>query len=316
MRTLTWPILAVVLLTAACTQPAPVSATPTITSTPLPRAATVALRSYTVEKGDTLASIAEKFGLSLGELIRRNPGTEVNLEEVHPGELLAIDDGAAYTIMTRLPPRPKIEPKIETSPAPKPAVQDFTPFSGVLWTFDDCEYGIRGIVAHYIQVLKAHGVGQAVFFMTGTCYYSRPDLVGLIRGAGYEIGNHSGRHVNLAGTDRNPANNVAQTPAAIDAEILSGPPKSVAPRYFRPPNGARNALVDQEIAKLGWTILMWTASGGDSTIEPATGKLRTCLRILEDLVNTIKPNSVVLLHMFGPNSPDAVDAYLSGRTSC
>lgn len=119
MRYLMWPVLAAVVLLTACARYVPVSArsitTPADTTLPSPSPHAVILRSYSVEKGDTTESIAAKFGLTVEGLVARNPGMEVNPEEVHPGELLAIDPGASYTIVTRLPPWPHLDPTPQPS---------------------------------------------------------------------------------------------------------------------------------------------------------------------------------------------------------
>jgi peptidoglycan/xylan/chitin deacetylase (PgdA/CDA1 family) len=178
-----------------------------------------------------------------------------------------------------------------------PAV--FSILHGALFTFDDCEARPgQGTTTNYINVLKKHHVSRAIFFLTGNCYVSRPDIVRAVRDAGYTIGNHTRSHVDLT----------RLSVAGIDAQIEGGPASTV----FRPPYGARNAVVDARVAAHHLQNMMWSASGGDS----GGGVARTCDRILEDLVNTIKPGSIVLLHLFNTRSPAALDAYLSGRKSC
>jgi peptidoglycan/xylan/chitin deacetylase (PgdA/CDA1 family) len=172
--------------------------------------------------------------------------------------------------------------------------------SGVLWTFDDCEaFRGQGTVNRYIQNLHAYGIGRAIFFMTGDCFRSRPDLVATIRQSGFEIGNHTAHHRNL----------VLLAPAAVDAEVSGGPPGA---RYFRPPYGAHNATVDSIVARHGLTVMMWTVDSGDTA--PVTRL--SCNAILARLGLGVRPGSIVLMHMHNAYSPSAMAAFLAGRAGC
>lgn len=213
---------------------------------------------------------------------------------------------SAKPALSGLPPVGPVLSQSLPELAPEPPAQNLPHFSyrpqpKLLWTFDDCENRPgEGVVANFVRILEDHQVKTAIFFMTGNCYYSRPDLVGLIRKAGYEIGNHTKTHADLT-----------KLPVAkIDAEIQGGPPGA---RYFRAPFGASNPLVDGRIKAAGLIKLGWGASGGDSGV---TGLTRSCDRILEDLVHTSDPGDAVLLHMYNPNSPWALQAYLAGRPNC
>ncbi len=263
------------------------SPTPTVTLVPI--ATPSAVSSYIVGSQDTVSSIASYFGMTAQQLVGLNPGLEVNPDQLLVGDELSLVSGGVSKLV-----------QARSTPPPAAVVASYVPYAGVLWTFDDCEYGQQGIVGRFIQVLKSHGIGSAIFFMTGQCFYSRPDLVNAIRQAGYSIGNHTLSHADLT----------KLSVADINYQIVNGPPGA---RYFRPPYGARNATVGVRIAAYGYTEMLWTASGGDSGAE---GLKRSCSRILQDLVSTIRPNGVVLLHMFNPNSPGAVEAYLSGKGSC
>jgi peptidoglycan/xylan/chitin deacetylase (PgdA/CDA1 family) len=201
------------------------------------------------------------------------------------------------------------QPTSEPTPAPKPTPSAKlssaklvynTTDAEVLWTFDDCEYGTRGNVAQILVVLRAHKIQRAIFFMTGDCYNARPDLVALVKNAGYEIGNHTKTHADLTKLSEKD----------IAAEIEGGPPGTTE---FRPPYGAVNAAVLSVASRYGYTqVMLWSASGGDSS----DGGRRTCNRILEDLRGTVRPGAIVLLHMFIPTTPAALNAYLSGKSNC
>jgi peptidoglycan/xylan/chitin deacetylase (PgdA/CDA1 family) len=235
-------------------------------------------------------------GLTLDTLVRLNPGLAANPDLILVGDVLALTEGAP----SQLQPRPP--PPLQLMPAP--AVQGVgggaPALGGVLWTFDDCEDFVgQGIVSRYIQTLRAFGIGYAIFFMTGDCFRSRPDLVAMITGSGYEIGNHTAHHPNL----------VFLSLAAVESEIRGGPPGA---RYFRPPYGAHTAAIDSIVGRLGFTLMLWTTDSGDSS--PATRG--SCNAILATLRGGVRPGSIVLMHMYNPNSPTAMAAFLAGRASC
>lgn len=77
---------------AGCLTVAPVDPTPTpmptpvITPTPTPEPTN---RSYVVQSGDTLLIIAERFGLTLGQLMAANPGI-TNANRIRVGQVLVI----------------------------------------------------------------------------------------------------------------------------------------------------------------------------------------------------------------------------------
>jgi hypothetical protein len=218
-----------------------------------------------------------------------------------PSDFAGAAPSVAPTISYALDPTaaPAIAPIVAATQIAPIAPAVFSVPQGALFTFDDCEARPgQGTTANYISVLKKHHVSRAIFFLTGICYVNRPDIVRAVRDAGYTIGNHTRTHADLT----------RLSVAAIDEQIEGGPASTV----FRPPYGARNAVVDAHVAAHHLQNMMWSASGGDS----GGGVARTCDRILEDLVNTIKPGSIVLLHLFNTRSPAALDAYLGGRKTC
>lgn len=65
-----------------------------------PTPAVVEIQLYTVQSGDTVLGIAEKFGLNPETIQWANPGLEVNADVIRPGDSLAIlpINGALHTI--------------------------------------------------------------------------------------------------------------------------------------------------------------------------------------------------------------------------
>ncbi len=65
-----------------------------------PTAVAIEMQSYTVQAGDTVLGISEKFGLRPETIQWANPGLEANADIIRPGDSLAIlpIDGALHTI--------------------------------------------------------------------------------------------------------------------------------------------------------------------------------------------------------------------------
>lgn len=266
---------------------------PNPTATPVSTPAPTPVSSYVVGAQDTVSSIAGYFGMSSQQLVGLNPGLEVNPDQLLVGDILALAAGGTSKLV-----------QARSTPPPAPVIASYVPAGGTLWGIDDCEYGARGNVAFYLDVLRQYNA-RAIFFLIGPQACGSYSLtISQVQQAGYEIGNHTAHHANLT--------QVAQTALSIDAEILGGPPKSVAPKYFRPPYCASNALVAQEIARLGYTLIPCGVTSGDTTAGIAT----SCQAILSILIANVRPNSIVTMHMFNTQSPRALDAYLSGRSSC
>lgn len=177
--------------------------------------------------------------------------------------------------------------------------------SGVLYTFDDCELNPnQGTVAEYIRVLQKHNIKNAIFFMIGRrCYNVRPDLIKIIKDAGYTVGNHGYDHRTMVRLVRE------QGRAELEREINDGPHPS---KYLRPPGGEIDSYVASRIIANGFVPVLWSASNGDT----ANSGRNSCNVLLNNLVQTVKPGSIVLMHMQISQAPAALDAYLSERTSC
>lgn len=257
---------------------------------PVPQPPPAAPVTHVVAGGETVALIAARYGLETDALVALNQGLAGDPNRLFTGEVLALAPGAPSRLQPRQP--------VPTAPAGAAAGSGAPSGRGVLWTFDDCEaFRGQGNVARELQTLAAYG-GQAIFFMTGDCYRSRPDLVAMIGQGGHPLGNHTSHHPALT----------ALSAAAVEAEIRGGAPG----RYFRPPYGLHSPTIDEIAARLGYTVLLWSADSGDTT----PGVMTSCNAILANLRARVTAGSVVLMHMQNSNTPAALAAYLAGKPFC
>ena len=103
-----------------------------------------------------------------------------------------------------------------------------------------------------LEVLARHEV-KATFFLIGRFVRMRPQLARAIVDAGHLVANHTETHPNLLFLSR-----------ARMREQLSDCSKAItdatgaAPRYFRPPFGARRPAVLQVAGELGLQPVMWS----------------------------------------------------------
>lgn len=128
--------------------------------------------------------------------------------------------------------------------------------------------------------LKERGV-KATFFLIGENADKNPEIVKRMAEEGHLIGNHTYHHVELTKVSENEARlELADTSAAIVR--ITGK----EPEYMRPPFGAWQRKLEQEIQMLPvlWTIdpLDWTTENQDE--------------IVNKVVTEAEENDIILLH--------------------
>lgn len=135
-----------------------------------------------------------------------------------------------------------------------------------------------------LDVLDRYGA-KATFFCIADKAQRYPELCRDMIKRGHAVENHSMHHqyhlpfLLLNGW-------MAEINAAQDALTqVTG----IRPRFFRPPVGLRNPLLDPVLARLGLQLASWTRRGFD-TIEGNADV------VLAKLVNGLKPGDILLLH--------------------
>lgn len=181
-------------------------------------------------------------------------------------------------------------------PAEPMVVQRFKPTPGdkvVALTFDDGPW--PGQTDRILDILRAEKV-PATFFVIGRQVYANQDLARRIAEEGHLIGNHTQSHKVL---DR-------VAPATVRQQIADGQTAiqqvvGVRSKWFRPPGGGLSGTVGAETGRFSLRIAMWSVDPQDWR-QPRGGTLTS------ELLRTVKPGSIVLLHDGGGNRKATIDA--------
>ena len=140
------------------------------------------------------------------------------------------------------------------------------------------------VTPRVLELLEARGV-HATFFCIGSAASRHPDICRAIADRGHRIENHSRHHyatfpfLGLGGIR-------AEIGAAQSmlTEIAGAPP-----RFFRPPAGLRNPLLDPVLHELGLGLVSWTRRAYDTR---RSDPQRAARRLLDGMAG----GDILLLH--------------------
>ena len=260
----------------------PVSPTPLqTTATPAPSAQPGA--TYQVQAGDTVYSIARRFGTTVEAIVAANrladPAT------ISVGQVLIIPGGLSST-STPAAGSAQVVRKADISS------------NTVFFTFDaGADAGFTGQI---LDSLRANGI-IAGFGVTGRWAEQNPDLVRRIAQEGHTIINHSYDHPSFTGLSTSlPPLTQAQRWEQLDKtegiiQDLAG--VSTKP-YFRPPYGDYDDSVNADVYARGYLYnVMWTVDSLGWNGLDADAIVERCLSLAE-------PGAIYVFHV-GSASQDA-----------
>ncbi|MDR3687542.1 MAG: polysaccharide deacetylase family protein [Coriobacteriia bacterium] len=138
-----------------------------------------------------------------------------------------------------------------------------------------------------LAFLKQHDI-RCTTFLVGSWAASHKADLKLMRDAGFEIGNHSWTHPFLT---RMSASQI-QSELSRTQQVISSVTGNQAP-YLRPPFGDTNPKVKAAAAALGYRIVMWDRTFGDS------GRGATPKKLYANVVTSnggVQPGDVILCH--------------------
>jgi peptidoglycan-N-acetylglucosamine deacetylase len=157
----------------------------------------------------------------------------------------------------------------------------------VALTFDD---GPSAFTPQIMAVLEKARV-PATFFCIGSEAAADPAAVAALRGAGFEVENHSWDHPKLT----------RLSPEAIAGEISRTDQVLGGATYLRPPYGSYNTAVWDAAHSLGLQIVLWN-------VDTLDWKYRNAGSILYHLKSEVRPGSIILMHDGGGNRSATVAA--------
>ena len=190
------------------------------------------------------------------------------------------------------PPEPKPEPK------PAPAVPAPAPTTGnkvIALTFDD---GPGPHTAHLLDILDQYGA-KATFFLIGSKVSSQANVVRNIQARGHQLGNHSWSHPELP---KLPVDQIAGEIDRTSDAIKQA--TGVTPAILRPPYGAVNGAVLEQLRLRGMSSILWSVDTRDWADRNSD---IVCSRA----VAGARPGAIILMHDIHQTSVGAVPCILS-----
>ena len=190
------------------------------------------------------------------------------------------------------PPEPKPAPK------PAPAVPAPAPTTGnkvIALTFDD---GPGPYTAHLLDILDQYSA-KATFFLIGSKVSGQASVVRSIQARGHQLGNHSWSHPELPKLSVNQiAGEIDRTNEAIRQAT------GVKPNILRPPYGAVNGVVLEQLRARGMSSILWSVDTRDWAD-------RNSQIVCSRAVAGARPGAVILMHDIHQTSVNAVPCILS-----
>ena len=189
-------------------------------------------------------------------------------------------------------PKPP-EPKPKPAPAAPPAAN-----SGgkvIALTFDD---GPGPYTAQLLDILDQHGA-KATFFLIGSKVSAQADVLRRMHSRGHQLGNHSWSHPEL------PKLPVGQIAGEIDrTNDAIKQATGVTPTVMRPPYGAVNSAVLEQLRLRGMSSILWSVDTRDWADRNSD---IVCSRA----VAGAHPGAIILMHDIHQTSVGAVPCILS-----
>ena len=189
------------------------------------------------------------------------------------------------------PPEPKPVPK----PAPAAPTAANSGGKVIALTFDD---GPGPYTAQLLDILDQHGA-KATFFLIGSKVSSQANVVRSIHARGHQLGNHSWSHPELP---KLPIDQIAGEIDRTNDAIKQA--TGVTPAILRPPYGAVNGVVLEQLRARGMSSILWSVDTRDWADRNSD---IVCSRA----VAGARPGAIILMHDIHQTSVGAVPCILN-----
>ncbi|HEY8766218.1 MAG TPA: polysaccharide deacetylase family protein, partial [Dehalococcoidia bacterium] len=235
-------------------------------------------QTYTVRAGDTMYSIAARFGTSVTAIAQANRISDP--AQINVGQVLVIPLAAGQTPVpsTSAPTSaPGTQPPSGGGPAQVISIGN-TSRNAVAFTFD--AGSDAGYTTQILDTLQANSV-HATFGMTGKFAQQNPQLVQRMVNEGHTLINHTYDHASWTGNSTGAApltrqqrwDELDQTESIIEQQTGT----TTLP-YFRPPYGDYDQSVLDDVGARGYAYsVMWTVDSRGWMGIPAPAITQRCV---------------------------------------
>lgn len=157
-------------------------------------------------------------------------------------------------------------------------------FKYVALTFDDGPDPVY--TPEILDILKEKDV-RATFFLIGKNVKNRPEIARRMVEEGHSIGSHTHSHKSLIPLSAKSTYNEIK-----NAEVAIEEATGIRPTLFRPPRGVYSGYARELLKEERYTLVLWDLSAVDwAELAPK--------KIVANVVNKVKPGSIILLHDSG-----------------
>lgn len=224
---------------------------------------------YTIQPGDTLYSLARRFGTTVNAILQANPGIDPN--NLRVGQQIVIPVRVTPTAIFQGNPQKRM----------------------VALTFD-ATYGDNQTES-LLTILANEGI-SATWFVSGIWAERYPELLRAVNAASHQIGNHSMTHPHMTQLNAEQMRSeIARATQAIESRVAQ------RVTLFRPPFGEYNQTLLNVAAEQGLRTILWTVDSLDWQEPPPSPQ-----EIANRVLGSVKNGAIVLMHNAGRNTPAAV----------
>ena len=290
----------------------------------------IGLDNLTEKSEEAIKAIVTAARHDVAQTIKQRQQAEANLDEMITKETLAnftiADDGntlvwpigqasllpSAYGEMTIKVPITAVAKYLQNStarklanipkpPEPKPTPAPAAPTAAnsggkvIALTFDD---GPGPYTAQLLDILDQHGA-KATFFLIGSKVSAQADVLRRMHARGHQLGNHSWSHPELP---KLPVDQIAGEIDRTNDAIKQA--TGVKPTILRPPYGATNSVVLEQLRARGMSSILWSVDTRDWAD-------RNSEIVCSRAVAGAHPGAIILMHDIHQTSVGAVPCILN-----
>ncbi len=248
---------------------------------------------HRVERGESLFGVAQKYEISMTELLDTNAYIRFP-ERIYPGQVLIIpgmqepeDESPSLPFAAR-DPQPELQPQPSITRLSR-MYSDYFYLSGptaadndrVALTFDDGPDGVYTPLV--LDVLQEYNV-PATFFLIGQNVEKYPEVAQRIVDEGHILANHSWSHPRLSDIGASElAEEINKTEDIMEA--ITG----LRTTLMRPPYGAVNEDALEQLIEMDYYVINWSVDSvdwRDQAVDP----------ILINTLPDVRGGAIILFH--------------------